>query len=349
MAGKARFGVIACAGLLLGPLLLAGCTPEPARDPVLVADPPLGPSGSGNTVDEGAAQTEIERGAAYIQNEKYAEAKAHFEKALAMKPSPSAWTYLGIADDHTGDHAGAEKAFKSALELDPTFPEAAQNLAALYLDDPPRPDEAIAVLKPVIAKTPDPGLLQNLAFAYGLKGDVEAAGRAYQAAISTKGDEAAIRLAWGTLLLDQKQGEKAAEQLKKALDVAKEDAAMLASLGRALGVAKAYGECVRALDRAVKLKPGEAELLVRRGTCKHELEDEGGARADYEAAIKLSPKFAAAHYYLGRQHLVQKQRVKATTELELASKLDGDGPIGKAARAKLEEMKDKDKKKGKGR
>ena len=120
--------MIAWAGLLF----CAGCGAEPARDPVLVADPPLG--ASGNAADEGAVQTEIERGVAYIQNEKFAEAKAHFEKAISIKPSASAWTYLGISADRTGDRAGAEKAYKSALELDPTFAEAAQNLAALYLD-----------------------------------------------------------------------------------------------------------------------------------------------------------------------------------------------------------------------
>ena len=343
MVGKATFGVIACACALS----IAGCGHEEERPPVLVADPPLASAGT-TGADDGAAQTEIERGVAYVKNEKFAEAKEHFEKAVALKPSPDAWTYLGISLDRTGDRAGAEKAYKSALQLDPGFAEAANNLGALYLDDPPRPDDAIAVLKPAIAKNPDPSMLQNLAYAYGLKGEIESAGKAYQAAINVKGDEATLRLAWASLLLSQAKGDKAdeytgkaAELLKKALEVAKEDAPMLASLGRALGGAKAYGDCVRALDRAIKIKSADPELYVRRGTCKHGIPDEKGAQADYEAAVKINPKFAPAHFYLGASHLAQRKRARATAEFEQASKLDGDGPIGKAARAKLEELKKK--------
>jgi Flp pilus assembly protein TadD len=336
-ANKALSGLVACAAL---GMMLSACDPPPPKDPVLVADPPAGTQG--NAADDGAVQTELERGIAYIKNEKYAEAKEHFQKAIAVKPTPSAYTYLGIACEKTGDRPGAESAYKSALSVDPGFVEAAQNLAALYLDDPPRPDDAIAVLKPALAKSPDPRLFQNLGFALGLKGDVEGAGKAYESALA-KGEDPQVRFAWGALLLEHKQPEKAAEQLKKALDAAKDDPPLLVSIGRMLGSAKAFGDCVRAFDRAIKIKGSDPEFFVRRGTCKHELKDEDGAQKDYEAAIKIDAKFAAAHYYLGLSHLSQKNKLKATVELENAMQLGGDGPIGKAARAKYEEITKKKK------
>ncbi len=318
---------------------LPACGPaEPPREPPLVADPPLG--ATGNAADDGAVDTEIERGVAYVKNEKFADAKGHFEKAISIKPSVLAWTYLGIAAEKTGDRPGAEKAYRAALALDAGFAEAAQNLAALFLDDPPRPDEAIALLKTAIAKAPEARLYQNLGYAYGLKGDLDAAGKAYDAALA-KGEDAQVRFAYGALLLENKQPEKAAEHLKKALDGAKDDAPLLVTLGRMLGSAKAYGDCVRALDRAIKIKGTEAEWLVRRGTCKHQLQDDEGEQADYEAAIKVDPKFAPAHYYLALSYLTQKNRLKASMELEKAIKLGGDGPIGKAAKEKLEELRKK--------
>jgi len=336
MTGKARFLWTARAGLVPVVLALAACgAPEPAKDPPLVADPPAG--AIGNAADDGAVQTELERGIAYVKNEKYAEAKGHFEKAIAIKPSAGAWTYLGIAAEKTSDRAGAEKAYRSALGLDAGFVEAAQNLAALLLDDPARPDDAIAVLKPAIAKAPDGHLYQNLGYAYGLKGDVDAAGQAYQAGLA-RGEDPQIRFAWGSLLLEKKQPEKAAEQLKKALDGTKDDAPMLVTLGRMLGSSKAFGDCVKAFDRAIAIKATDPEWLTRRGTCKHELQDEPGAQQDYEAAIKIDPKFAAAHYYLGLSNLLQKNRLKATIELEKAGKLGGDTPLGKAAREKFDEL-----------
>jgi Flp pilus assembly protein TadD len=341
MAWRVRVALSASVGLL-ALAALAACGAEPQRDLVLTADPPLATSGT--SADDGVAETELARGTAYVKNEKYADAKEHFDKAIAIKPSAVAWTYLGIADEKTGDRAGAEEAYKNALRLDPAFAEAAQNLGALYLDDPPRPDDAIAVLKPAIAKSADSArLLQNLGYAYGLKGDLDAAGKAYEAALA-KGEDAQIRFAYGTLLVESKQPDRAAVELKKALDGAKDDPAMLASVGRLLGGVKAYGDCVRAFDRAIKLKAGEAELYVRRGTCKHELQDEDGAQKDFEAAVKADPKFAPAHYYLGRSLLGQKKRQTGIGELEKASQLGGDGPIGKAAREKLDELVSKKKK-----
>jgi tetratricopeptide (TPR) repeat protein len=318
--------------------VLSACSPSaPPKDAPLTADPPLN---GGNGAEDGAIQTELERGMAYVKAEQYAEAKAHFEKAIAVKPTPLGYTYLGIADEKTGDKPGAEAAYKKALSVDPGFVEAAQNLSALYLDDPPRPDEAVTILRAALVKSPDARLYQNLGYALGLKGDIDGAGKAYAAALA-KGEDPQIRFAWGSMLVDAKQPEKAAEQLKKALEGAKDDGPFLVTLGRLLGAAKAFGDCVHALDRAIKIKATDPEWFVRRGTCKHELEDEPGAQADYEAAIKIDPKFAAAHYYLGRSYMTQKNKLKAGVHLEQAMKLGGDGPIGKAAKewlAKLRKM-----------
>lgn len=319
----------------------AGCgTDEPPKAPVLTADPPLA-----TAAEDGAVQTELERGIAYVRNEKYAEAKEHFRKALAVKPTPTAYTYLGVADEKTGDRAGAEEAYKAALKLDPTFAEAAQNLSALYLDDPAKPDEAIALLKPAIDKTKDNArLLQNLGFAYGLKGDIDAAGKAYAAALE-KGEDAQIRFAWGALLAEKKQNDRAAEQLKKAVEGAKDDAALLVSVGRLLGATRAFGDCVKAFDKALAVKSTDPEWYVRRGTCKHELKDEDGAQKDYEAAVKIDPKFPAAHYYLGLSFITQKKRLFGTRELEKAKELGKGTPIGKAAADKLADLASPRKKK----
>jgi len=55
------------------------------------------------------------------------------------------------------------------------------------------------------------------------------------------------------MLVEAKQGDKAADHLRKALDGTKDDAPMLGTLGRLLAFSKAYGDCVKALDRAIKV------------------------------------------------------------------------------------------------
>ena len=315
---------------------LAACGPaEPPRPPPLTADPPIGAS----SADDGAAATELQRGIAYIKNDKYPEAKQHLEQSVQLKKSSEGEYYLGVVREKLGDKAGAEEAYKAALELDPAFAEAVANLSALYLDDPARPDLAIKILKAAIEKIQgDNRLVQNLAYAYGLKGDVDASSKLYEQLLR-KGDNLPLRFAYASMLFDNKQAEKAAVELKKCLAATADDAPMLVTLGRMLGGVKAYGDCVAAIDRALKLKSDDPEWYVRRGICKYEIDDEIGASADFQASIKVDPKFATGHYYLGRSLLREKKRLQAITEFEKAVALGGDSEIGRAAKVKLDEVK----------
>ncbi len=316
--------------LPLAGLVLAGCSgPLPPPNEPLTADPPLGST----SADDGAASTEFERGMAYLKNDRPEEAKAHLEKSLQLKPSGDAHYYLGLVKEKLNDRPGAEESYKKALEIDGKLAEAAANLGAIYLDDPQRPDEAIAVLQVALTKSPgDTRLGQNLAYAYGLKGDVPGASKQYDSVLA-KGDDAMVRFAYGTMLFEHKELDKAAEQLKKALAGLKDDAPLLVTVGRMLGGSRAFSDCVTAFDRAIKLKATEPEWFVRRGTCRHEIKDEGGAQDDFRAAIKVDPKFAAAHYYLGLSLLGEKKRAGAIASLEKAAALGGD--IGKAAKEKV--------------
>lgn len=328
------FGAIAVAAFGL-----VACGAPPAQAPeVLIADPP---PGAAEGASAGEAASELSRGIAYAKSERYQEAKSHLEKAILANPrSVEAAFYLALSAEKTDDRPGAEANYKRALAIDPAFAEAAENLAALYLDEPARPDEAIALLTVVLAKAPgNAHLLTNLAYAYSLKGDPVSAAKQYEAALA-KGEDANLRFRYGQALLEAKQPEKAGEQLRKALAGTGDDAPTLATLGRLLAFSKSFADCVTAFDRAIKLKPGDPEWYVRRGTCRHELKDDVGAKADYEAAIKADPKFAAAHYYLGASYLADGRRQAAHDELEKAVKLGAGTPIGKTAKERLDTLGD---------
>lgn len=325
----------------LGIAALIGCssTPPP-EEPVLTADPPVG---SPEALSDSKVQTEVERAVQYIKNKDFAEAKKHLESALAEQPDhASANHYMGIVNDMLGDKQAAEKHYKMALAADPNLVESAQNLAVIYLEaDPPAADKAIEVLKKALERAPDDeGLNGNLAYAYGLKKDIPAASAAYERSLK-KAESAERRYAYGALLLESGDKKKAAEQLGKALDATKDDVEMLASLGLLLGSAGGYADCVRAWDRALAVKV-TAEWQVRRGICRHELGDEKAARADYDAAIKTDPKFAAAYYYLGVSHSLEKGGWgAAVAAIEKAVALGGETDIGKRAKTKLDELKKK--------
>ncbi len=313
-----------------------GCssTPPP-QDPVLTADPPVG---GAEGLASGTVNTEVQRAIQYIKNSSFDEAKAHAEKALAEKPDhPEANFLMGVAVEHLGDKKAAEEWYKKAIKLDPSLVDASLNLGALYLDPPPRPDEAIAVLKAAAEKAPDAFDVQtNLAYAYALKNDYANASKAYDAALAKK-EDVDTRFAYGALLLDAKEIPRATEQLRKALEGTK-DPVLAAKLGHLFGEAAAWADCVRAFDMAITAKK-DADTLVRRGLCKHGAKDETGAREDYDAATKVDPKYATAYYYLGLNYSEEKKgRVNALAALDKAAKLGAGTEIGKRAKDKYTEL-----------
>lgn len=313
-----------------------GCSSTPpAQDPVLTADPPVG---GAEGLASGTANTEVQRAMEYISNQKYDDAKTHLEVALAEKPDhPRANYLMGLATQALGDKASAEKYYKKSLSIDPLQADCAADLGGMYLEDPARPDDAIAVLKPAAEKSTDNfSLLTNLAYAYSLKKDYAAASKAYDLAFA-KQDDAELRLYYATMLIEANEPARAGEQLKKALDGTK-DPALAMKIGHWAGKAGDWSDCTRAFDLVIAAKP-DADFYVRRGLCKHGAKDDEGERADYQAAIKVDPKFASAHYYLGMSYADEKKmRTSAIASLEQAAKLGGTTDIAKKAKDKLKEL-----------
>jgi tetratricopeptide (TPR) repeat protein len=290
---------------------------------------------------------EVDRAIAAIKANDFRSAKAACEQALHKNPKNGmASYYLGVALENLGDKQGAEQAYKDAMTNAPDVAEAAVNLGALYLDGK-RWDEAIGVTqKGLVKRSDDPALHANMAFALRGKGDKTGASAEYERAIKVVGDNAELRFAYGTLLLEMGDKAKAATELKAALASAGANRALIASIGRSLGQAGAFAECVAALDKAIGAGD-DVELRVRRGLCRHSLKDEGGAKSDFEAALKLDPKFGPAHYYLGESLLASGNASQAAKEFDAANAAAPQSELGKKAKVQAEAARKAAKKSGK--
>ncbi len=332
---RPRFGLAAPIALAFA---LAACSSTPEAHDASHDPPPLD-SATPGPVAPPKANPDLDAGVALVKAEKFDQAIPSLEKALAADPkSGDAAFYLGLSYEQVKKKPEAEAKYKLALENDPKLVEAAQNLAAMYLDDPARPDMAIPVLESALQVEPaNSRLLQNLGYAYGLKGDVDRASKAYTAAIA-KEDTAALHFALGTLFFDAKRYPEAVVELNKAA-AGISDVPTLATIARMMGTAKSFGDCVKLLDKAIAGKKDAAEFWVRRGTCKHELKDEQGAGDDFRGAIKIDPKFGPAHYYLAMSLLAQKKKAEARAELKKALEIEKDSPLGKLAKQRLAELK----------
>ncbi len=317
--------------------LAAGCSPAKAPDqdgpvPFDSAEPTA-------SADPDASNPDLVKGRDLIEHQQFAEAIPVLEKVVAAQPkNADATYYLGLAYDHSGKRADAEAKYKAALELKPALVEAAQNLAAIYLEDPPRPDDAIPLLRGALKVDPtDAATLEAIAYAYGLKKDVDRSSEAYELALKND-DTFKVRYAYGSMLFENGKSAAAVTQLSRAAE-ATEDVPLLASIADMLGHAKSFDTCVKVLDRVIAKQPDAANFLSRRGECKHGKNDEPGAEADFRAAVKVDPKAAAPHYLLGQSLIVQKRVPEAKTELKTAYDLDKASKVGQLAKKILDSLK----------
>jgi Flp pilus assembly protein TadD len=274
-----------------------------------------------------ASSAKVQEGIDAIKQQDFAKAKVLLSEARGASPEDAqAAYYLGVALQSLGESADAEKEYAAALALDPKLPEASMNLSAIKLEAN-APDQALEVVEQALKHTPKhPDLLMNRALALEAVGKKEEAVKAYGAALEARPDNLELRLAYADMLGATGQAARGVEELKKAET---DDPKLLAAIANLFGRLKAPAECIGVLDRAIKAK-ASAELHVRRGVCRHEAGDDPGAKADYDAALKLEPNSAPAHYYLG-MHLRTSNKKSALDHLKKASEIAKGQSLGKAA------------------
>lgn len=320
-------------------LLLAACTGgTPAKGPE--GDPPPfddDPKPAAGTSTAPASSAKVKQGMDAIQAGDFAKAKEILTQAETEAPKdPQAAFYLGVALEGGGDTKGARTKYEKALSLDGKLTEAAVNLSALLLDAN-EGKAALDVVQAALKHAPtQPMLLMNRALALEATGDSAGALAAYGQAVKAQPDNLELRYAHAELLAGAGKKDEATAELRKV--AAGADDKLIAAVATLFGKVGAFADCVSALDKAIG-KKASAELHTRRGVCRHEMKDEPGAKSDYDAAIKLEPKFAPAHYYLGMHFKTAKKTKEAQAALEKAIELSGGKGVGEAAKKELDELK----------
>ncbi len=324
-------------------LVLAGCESTPG--PVAPTGGPPATSGEqgtppppGKPAPDGDAADLSEVEAAISAND-VPRARKTSAAVLARSPkSPKAHYYAGVAAEFGGEKDAAEKHYRDALALAPGLVDAAINLSAILLDSK-REVDAVALLKPLQAKSPDdPLLASNLAVALSATGDHAQAAALYGKVVQKGDTKPETRLALAGELIASGKKEEAARALRDGLPQLGENRDLLAAFGRALAQAGAFEDAIKSLDQAIKIKTS-ADLLTYRALFKRSLKDLAGAKADLEAALKEDPKFAHAYVYLGEIHEQEKKPAEAKKAYEKAIEIAPDGAAGKRAKEKLAALK----------
>lgn len=321
-------GALSCSLIACGGAQPAAQQPEPSEAPV-VADP-----------DDKLVADAIKRGEAAIKAGNYQEAKELFTGALDRRPRhPRATYYLALCEEKLGNRAAALSRYAEALRLDSSLSEAAINLAALLIEDG-QFDQARQHLQTALKQSPsDAALRTNLGVALAAENDLEGAVAQYRLALKLSQDPE-LRLQVAALLADAGKKAEAIDVFGKIAAETRSDATTIATAADYLGKLGAYQRCVQAFDRAITIS-ASPELHVRRGVCRHHNNDDDGARADFESAIKADSKYAPAYYYLGEHLLMTGRKAEALKAFETCVSLAPDTVVGKRAKQRAAEAKNK--------
>jgi Flp pilus assembly protein TadD len=269
----------------------------------------------------------------------YANARKSFDAAAKKNPRDyQALLNLGLACEKLSDPASAESAYKAALAVKPDLEAASEELSALELDAG-RSDDAAAVARAGLAKNPSSGPLhENLGLALAAKGDQDNATKELSQAAQITPTDPMLQLTLAHWL-NVWHVRGAAPHLDQARDLAKDDLAMLASIGLEYRLAGEFDSCVKTFDHAVAIKDG-GEVRTERALCRLGLKDEKGTLADLQAAVQKEPTYAPAHYYLGGRLAMTKHFKEAAAEYSKYLELAPSGSLAARASERLKESQD---------
>lgn len=298
--------------------------------------------------DEAAAQAapqaseEVERGESLLAAGDAAAAERAFRAALEEDPSDvRAHLDLGLALEMQDRLDEAAHAYRAALDVDPTFAEALNNLGVL-LRDAGRTEEAVRLLREAVRVRPGFASAQlNLGLALEDAGDAEGAMAAYRRVIALAPEEPTARIQLGLLQLSQGERERALITLRRAVSTAEGSRAMLSALGSGLRRAGDPQMALRVLRASVEAEdtPAPPAILAELALAQFAAGHRSEAEQTLGALLEAHADYATAHYLLANMLAAREAFDEAARHYEAYLRLAPDGPQAAPARARLEHVR----------
>lgn len=150
-----------------------------------------------------------------------AEALATSYKSIKANPTNVvAYYFAGTMEEMRGNPQQAKKAYRGALQVDPDYAPAANNLAYLLLQSGENTDEALSLAQLARQEMPDsPSAADTLAWAYYEKGIYGGAANLLQEALQKSPDNATYHYHIGMVYEKQKDHVGARRHLQRALKI----------------------------------------------------------------------------------------------------------------------------------
>jgi Tfp pilus assembly protein PilF len=251
-----------------------------------------------------------------------ADAVAPLKKAVDLLPSQSRpRILLGVAQERAGDFAGAANSFEGAVNLDPRDTDATLHLARLYLKLK-RPADAESKFRTLQAADPNStvaalGLAQTL----DAEGKPEAAD-AYRKYLVLQPNDQPSRARLVHFLVEQQNYDEALAELDRA-DQGHAPSSDTLRLRADLQIAqKHFDDAIVTLQKALALSPKDAQLVGGLGRIYLQKHDYASAEKQFKAAIQLEPSNVAYWKDLNSAYYLAGDCISTLAGLDVIAKVE---------------------------
>jgi tetratricopeptide (TPR) repeat protein len=254
-----------------------------------------------------------------------ADAVPPLKKAVELLPSQSRpRILLGVAQERAGDFTGAATSFEGAVNLDPRDTEATLHLARLYLKLK-RPAEAESKFRSLLNADPN-----SIVAALGLAQTLDAEGKpeaadAYRKYLTLQPNDQAARARTIHFLVEQQNYDEALAELDRA-DKDKPPSSDTLRLRADIQIAqKHFDDAIATLQRAIALTPKDAQLVAGLGRIYLQKHDYASAQKQFKAAIQLDPNNVTYWKDMNSAYYLSGDCVSTLAGLDVIAKVEQPG------------------------
>lgn len=282
---------------------------------------------------EAALTTDAERVPAQLG---VARAKLHLDKAREAREALTALLqknpkhakvalWLGRALEKDGDRAGAEKAYRVAIDAGGVSDEAALAYVALaqLLRQGGQLEEAASLLTQALQKLPDSAPLHRGLGEVALsQGRYEQALGEFNAARKLDPADVGVLFSIGVCHRKLNQFEEASRVFSEVAKLDPELPGLPLERGLLLEQSGRTEEALREYESALAKAPEDADLMLRVGCARVAARDGAGARPLLQKVVEKRSHSAEAHHCLGRAYFLEEKFLEALQSLQRATELD---------------------------
>ncbi len=246
-------------------------------------------------------------------------------KAIAVNGKVAAFHY-NIANAYMNLNAtdDAKAHYETALALQPSYAEAANNLGFILLNRKD-PEKASACFAKALKAKPDYAEAHNnLGLAFKDMGNFEKAAYHFERAVLVKPDYLHALNNMGMIQRALGRPDKAIPIYERALQLQPHYVEACNNLGNALRDVGKLDLAKKALERALDIAPQHAEAYCNLGNVLKDLEKPDEALALYERALAFNPRLAMAHYNMGTTYQERGLHNEAMACYERSLSIDPD-------------------------